>query len=471
MTERRRSAGWFLLAAVLALMAAVLATAAVDQAEKEQETTRALPGTSTSEAPLPTTSSSPPSTTTTTIPEIEALIPLSVDAISEEVAPSVGFVLSQQGTGSGVVISEDLVVTNAHVAWPDRTVSLVFQNGATFQGRVLALDPFVDLAVIDISRLTRKPPPIELGSISDLEVGDELYVVGYPAPDEFTPEPTIDAGDILGFTDWEFTGVNWLTIEAPAIGGQSGGAVVDEYGRVVGISTFGSATSLTSIAIDDVLAEVDRLLAESSVRGLEPRLIPHSGARRSNDLELAGEWDQQLLFGWFPADSVVDVDWVGGRGELLATTIDGAPLIRGKDQIQFVPVFAFPVVVAVEPTAASDGSLESSLPLIAYEDPDHGRTLQRQGVTAGVFEVGGDRDFFYLDLEAGEEVSLTIESAARTLLRVYGPDGDLVVEDVDFSGFIGNDASVQLDAASAGQYIIAVESSLSTVSGYLVVTS
>ena len=60
------------------------------------------------------------------------------------------FVLTQQGTGSGVVIDEGLLVTNAHVVWPDRTVSLVFQNGATFQGRVLALDPFVDLAVIEV---------------------------------------------------------------------------------------------------------------------------------------------------------------------------------------------------------------------------------------------------------------------------------------------------------------------------------
>jgi hypothetical protein len=428
--------------------------------------------TTTSAAPQVTTTTPPTttSTTTTTIPPIEALIPLSVAAITEEVGESVGFVLSQQGTGSGVVISENLLVTNAHVAWPDRTVSLVFRNGATFQGRVLAIDPFVDLAVVDISQLTRKPPPIAIGSTGDLEVGDELFVVGYPSPDEFTPEPTIDSGGIVGFTDWEFTGVGWFTIEAPAIGGQSGGAIVDEFGRAVGISTFGSSTSLTSISIDDVIDEVDRMLSSTVVRGLEPRLIPHDGARRSNTVEIAGEWDQQLLFGWFRADAVFDVEWSDGSGDLAAATIGGDEIVAAADAIQVGPTLAFPIVVTASAQGASEGSLESSLPLIAYNDPDHGKTLARVGGTAGVYEVGGDRDFFYLELQAGDEVTVTIESSARTRLRIYSPAGELLAEDTDFSGFIGDNASTQLIATDSGRHIVAVESSLSTVAGYVVVT-
>jgi hypothetical protein len=369
-----------------------------------------------------------------------------------------------------VVISEDLLITNAHVAWPDRTVSLVFRNGATFRGRVLASDPFVDLAVVDISRLTRKPPPITIGSTSDLEVGDQLYAIGYPAPDEFTPEPTIDSGEVLGFSNWEFTGMEWFTIGAPAIGGQSGGAIVDEYGRVVGISTFGSTTSLTSMSIDDVLVAVDRLLAEPTVRGLEPRLIPHNGARRSNAVDLEGEWDQQLLFGWFLGDADVTVEWVDGTGDLAACAVGGEPLEADSQRIDFVPFFAFPVVVAAESETATGGSLESSLPLISYEDPDHGKLLQKEGTTAGIFEVGGDRDFFYLDLVEGDEVTVAVESAARTEMIVYGPDGGRVAKDIDLSGFIGSDASVVLRAAVSGRYVVAVESSLSTVSGYTVVT-
>ena len=98
---------------------------------------------------------------------------------------------------------------------------------------MLALDPFADLAVVDISRLSNRPDPLRLGSTEDLETGSSLWVVGYPLAAEFTPEPSLDAGEILGITHWDFSGVRWFTVDAPAIGGQSGGAVVDAYGRLV----------------------------------------------------------------------------------------------------------------------------------------------------------------------------------------------------------------------------------------------
>jgi S1-C subfamily serine protease len=432
------------------------------------------PAASPATAPLVTSTLAPTTTTTnttsTTIPEIEALLPLTASAVTDQVGASVAFVLTQQGTGSGVVIDEGLLVTNAHVVWPDRTVSLVFQNGATFQGRVLALDPFVDLAVIDISRLARKPPPIALGSSADVDVGDELWVVGYPTPLDFTPEVTLDSGAAQQFTDWEFTGVHWLTIDAPAIGGQSGGAVVDEYGRLVAISTFGSASTLTSIAVDDVLARVDAMLTEQAVRGLEPRVIPHRGARRSLDVTLAGAWDQQLLIGWLPAASEVVLEAPGSGLGLTAQTISGSEIATGEERLEFVPGLAFPVVVAAESPSPVAASLEGSLPLIRYPDPDHAQLLPRSGTVLGLYDVGSDRDFFYLELAAGDQVRITVESSARTQLRIYDPSGRLVAEDTDDAGFITDNAAVAVEAARAGRYIVSIQSRLSTVAGYAVVT-
>ena len=457
---------WLLIALVLTLVTTFLVAVAMRPPDPTYQLARDLPGL---RLPPPTTATPTSEPTATTVPEIEALIPLSVEALRDDVAQSVGFVLSQQGTGSGVVISENLVLTNAHVAWPDSTVSLVFRNGATFQGRVLALDPFIDLAVVDISRLTRKPPPIAIGSTADLEIGDELHVIGYPAPEEFTPDPTIDSGEVLEFADWEFTGVSWFTIDAPAVGGQSGGAVVDDFGRLVGISTFGSSLSLTSISIDDALTEVDRMLAESNVRGLEPRELPHGGARRSNAIDLDGPWDQQLLLGWFTGDANVRIDWEDG-GDLAVTTVDGVSITSGPGRVEFFPLFAFPVVVAATADAPAGGSLESSLPLIPYDDPDHGKVLPRRGVVAGVYEVGGDRDYFYLDLEEGESASIIVESASRTRLFVYDPDGDVVARDREVSGFIGGSADVEFVASNSGPHVVMVESSMATVAGYTIAT-
>lgn len=467
----RSSKKWGVALLGLASAVSVLALLAVPT-ESAQSTASAKPATTSvtppSVSPAATTTVAP--ATSTTVPDVEALIPLSVEALSEQVTPSVAFVLSQQGTGSGVVISDDLLVTNAHVVWPDSTVSLVFTSGATFQGRVVAIDPFVDLAVVDISRLTRKPAPLPIGTTDGVSLQDDLWVVGYPAPKEFTPEPTIDSGELVRINDWEFTGVKWFTIEAPAIGGQSGGAVVDQYGRLVGISTFGSTATLTSISIDDVVGHVDDLLASSAVRGLERRRIPHGGARRSNEFALEGEWDQQLLVGWFYPDTAVNLEWQNGALDLAVTTIDGTEIASGQGEVNFVPHLAFPVFVVADAPQSTDGTLESSLPFILYVDPDHGQTLQRKGSMPGIYDVGGDRDFFYLDLDVGERASISIESAARTRLRVYDPGGAVVAEDHDSSGFIGNNATVELVAAATGRHVVALESSLSTVSGYTVVT-
>jgi hypothetical protein len=417
-------------------------------------------GTSTTATPI----------TSTSLPPIEALIPLSAEGIIDRVAPAVGFVLTQQGTGSGVVIRDGLLVTNAHVVWPDQTVSLVFRNGATFQGRVLALDPFADLAVVDISRLGNRPDPLRLGSTEDLETGSPLWIVGYPLAAEFTPEPSLDSGEILGIADWDFSGVRWFTVDAPAIGGQSGGAVVDAYGRLVGISTFGSMETLTSIAIDDVLSRVDELLAGDQVRGLPPRLIPHAGARRTLDVDLEGEWDQELFIGWLPERLDVEVAGPDAAITLAVRTIAGVEVATGEGQVLFRPAGVFPVILAAESMQPTESELAGSLPFIRFTDPDHGKSLARKGMTAGVYDLGGDRDFFYLDLTEGETVTVTVESAARTRLRVYGPGGTLVAEDVDESGFIGYNASVDVNAADAGRYVVALENRLSSISGYAVVT-
>jgi hypothetical protein len=177
-----------------------------------------------------------------------------------------------------------------------------------------------------------------------------------------------------------------------------------------------------------------------------------------------------MLFGWFSGDADVTVDWTEGTGTLGVSMIDGTEIATGSGLVEFSPFFSFPVVVTADSDTAMGGVLESSLPLIRYDDPDHGKILPRRGMTAGVYEVGGDRDFFYLDLEAGERAAITIESAARTRLRVFGPDGGVVAKDVDFSGFIGSNASAFFTADASGRHVVAVESSLATVAGYMVVT-
>lgn len=457
---------WGLLLVAGTALIAVLATG------KPQEPAAApAPPTTLSPAPVaaPATTNAPTSTTAEAPPE-EARRPLSVEGIRAEVAPSVAYVLTLQGAGSGVVITDDLLLTNAHVVWPANTVSLVFLNGAVHTGRVLAVDPFVDLALVDINNLTRKPPPIELGSPDTVAVDDLMWVVGYPAPREFTPEVTIDSGRVIGFSEWAFTGATWVTVDAPAIAGQSGGALVDDSGKLVGITTFGSTSALTSIGIDGILAGVDRLLASDEVRGIPARSVPHGGSRHTLEVDLNGPWDQQIWLGWLPAWSEEIISGAAGGIELAATDIEGRLVAGPAGELTFFPGGLLPVFVVADAPRAASAELDAALPLVAYEDPDHGQVLDRHGTKPGIFDLGGDRDYFYLDLAAGDPASVTVECAARTLLRVFDPAGEIVAEDDDDSGFIANDAAVRFVAATSGRYVVSLQSSLASVSGYSIVT-
>lgn len=467
MTQGPPARRWGVLLAAGTVLVAILATGKL-----QEPVTDPIPATTTvpAAAAVSSTGGRVEAATGPEAPPEEKRRPLSVEGIRAEVAPSVGYVLTLQGAGSGVVITDDLLLTNAHVVWPANAVSLVFLNGAIHTGRVLAVDPFVDLALVDISNLTRKPSPIELGSLDLVAVDDSLWVIGYPAPRDFTPEVTIDSGSVTGFSDWDFTGATWVTVAAPAIAGQSGGALVDAAGRLVGITTFGSSTSLTSVSIDGILARVDRMLGSDEVRGLPVRSIPHGGSRRSLDVDLTGPWDQQIWLGWLPARSEVTISGAAGRVDLAVTDIEGRLVAGSSGDLTFAPGGLFPVLVSAVSPGAVAAELDASLPFVPYDDPDHGQVLDRHGTQAGIFDVGGDRDYFYLDLAAGELASVKVESAARTRLQIFDPDGAVVAGDDDETGFIANDASVRFVAAASGRYVVSLQSRLSSVSGYAIVT-
>lgn len=75
--------------------------------------------------------------------------PATVGDVFARVAPAVAFIETPTGTGSGVLIEDGYVVTNAHVVWPFQTVRVVFPDGSEFlDAPVLNWDLMADLAII-----------------------------------------------------------------------------------------------------------------------------------------------------------------------------------------------------------------------------------------------------------------------------------------------------------------------------------
>lgn len=157
------------------------------------------------------------------------------------------------GHGSGVAVSADKVITNAHVVDPARidesvTFTVIPTEGnATYKARLVAASPGKDLALLQLTQSGRLiPASFFSGIIGD---GIDVFAIGYPANVDIALEQ--DEDDVLRPSAPVKTrgsissGRSSKTVEsllhtAPIAPGNSGGPLVDACGRVIGINSFGS---------------------------------------------------------------------------------------------------------------------------------------------------------------------------------------------------------------------------------------
>ncbi|MGH3675704.1 MAG: S1C family serine protease [Mycobacterium sp.] len=154
----------------------------------------------------------------------------------ERVGPSVVTVQRDGGIGSGVVLRADVVVTNAHVVGDDRDVSIVFADGTTSRGRVLATDTVTDLAVV---RTERKDLPVPQFRRELPQPGEIAVAIGSPLGFQNSVTAGVISGlhrDIPGSAAQTPSLVDLIQTDASISPGNSGGALLDASGRVVGIN-------------------------------------------------------------------------------------------------------------------------------------------------------------------------------------------------------------------------------------------
>jgi putative serine protease PepD len=184
------------------------------------------------------------------------------------------------GTGSGFIISEDgYIVTNNHVAGPageNGSVEVVFADGSTATGKLVGADAGYDLAVVKVERTGLQT--LELGSSSDVRVGDLAVAIGSPLGLQGTVtsgiisalERPVTAG---GQGDVSF--INAIQTDAAINPGNSGGPLVNGSGEVIGVNTAiaslgamgGAAGSIGlgfAIPIDTAKRIVDEIITTGS---------------------------------------------------------------------------------------------------------------------------------------------------------------------------------------------------------------
>lgn len=143
--------------------------------------------------------------------------------------PKVGF-------GSGVIISKDgYIVTNNHVIEGADEISVILNDKREFPGRVIGKDPATDLALVKIEG--NDFPTLPIGNSEELKVGEWVLAVGNP----FNLTSTVSAGIVsakarsLGVYDGGIE--SFIQTDAAINRGNSGGALVNSKGQLVGINS------------------------------------------------------------------------------------------------------------------------------------------------------------------------------------------------------------------------------------------
>ncbi|MFZ4409530.1 MAG: S1C family serine protease [Paracraurococcus sp.] len=161
-----------------------------------------------------------------------------VTAAVDRVGPAVVHVAVRGGAGSGVVVSPDgLILTNAHVVGGADAVQVTAAEGRPFAARLLGADPDTDLALLRAESAVALPAA-ELGDSAALRVGQLAVAIGNPLG--FSSTVTAGVVSALGRS---LAGRGGRPIEdlvqtdAALNPGNSGGALVDAAGRVIGINT------------------------------------------------------------------------------------------------------------------------------------------------------------------------------------------------------------------------------------------
>ena len=146
----------------------------------------------------------------------------------------------QTGLGSGVIISQDgYIVTNNHVIDGAERLEIVLNDNRTFNATVIGTDPNTDLALIKIEADDLHVIP--MGNSDDLKVGEWVLAVGNP----FSFTSTVTAGivsakarNISQITQGHSMGIeSYIQTDAAVNPGNSGGALVNLDGELVGINT------------------------------------------------------------------------------------------------------------------------------------------------------------------------------------------------------------------------------------------
>ena len=332
-----------------------------------------------------------------------------------------------QGVGSGVIVSPDgYVVTNHHVVDGALEIKVELPDNRTFTAKLVGSDPPSDLAVLKID--ARNLPTLAIGDSDKVRVGDFVLAVGNPLGIGQTVTSGIVSakGRATGLSDGSFE--DFLQTDAAINRGNSGGALVNTSGELIGINSQIMSPTGGNIGIGFAIPS-------NMARAVMDQLIKTGKVRRG----MLGVTIQSV-----DADLASSLNLPAARGAIVTSVANGGPAEKAGLQ-------RGDVITAINKQAIIDNN--SLRNLVASMAPGSNvqvtalRNGRDQNFTVALAELP-DRERPESEEETSstrgtgnEKFGLTLQPLTAEMASRYGLDADdqgLLVTKVDPAGSAAN---------------------------------
>jgi serine protease Do len=210
----------------------------------------------------------------------------------------------QQATGSGVIMSTDgYIVTNNHVIESSNKIKVTLYDNREFEAKLIGTDPSTDIALLKIDAVDL--PVLQWGNSDNLKLGEWVLAVGNP----FNLTSTVTAGIVsakargIGIIGAQLPIESFIQTDAAVNPGNSGGALVNTSGELVGINTaiasrtgsysgysFAIPVSIVKKVVDDLkqFREVQRAILGVRIQNVNAELAKEFNLETISGVYIAG---------------------------------------------------------------------------------------------------------------------------------------------------------------------------------------
>ena len=238
------------------------------------------------------------------------------------------------GTGSGVIVSPDgYIITNYHVIENNSSIEITTNDNKTYDAKVIGSDPDSDIAVLKINA-DKKLPYVFFGNSDATRIGEWVLAVGNP----FNLNSTVTAGIISAksrdLNKRDGKNESYIQTDAAVNRGNSGGALVNTNGELIGINT--AISSMTGGFVGysfAVPSNVARKIFEDIIEfgDVQRGLLGVMG--QALNAELASRYDIEETQGFFITDleKGLGADLAGLKANDIIKSVDGITINEFAD--------------------------------------------------------------------------------------------------------------------------------------------